>query len=82
MQVFSHIERKDTAYCHYDCHQQRGRGSGEVCAGVSGKQVIGSYEASEKETEILKQIEACQKKLMELMETGMKDGQGDFEQEY
>ena len=45
-------------------------------------QVIGSYEASEKETEILKQIEACQKKLMELMETGMKDGQGDFEQEY
>lgn len=24
-------------------------------------QVIGSYEASEKETEILKQIEACQK---------------------
>ena len=30
-------------------------------------QVIGSYEASEKETEILKQMEACQKKLMELM---------------
>lgn len=45
-------------------------------------QVIGSYEASEKETEILKQIEACQKKLMELMETGMKNGQEDFEQEY
>ena len=45
-------------------------------------QVIGSYEASEKEKEILKQMEACQKKLTELMETGMKDGQGDFEQQY
>ena len=45
-------------------------------------QVIGSYEASEKEAEILKQMEDYQKKLMELMEIGMKDGEKDFEQQY